>query len=337
MLLVAALVVLSVVVWRSPQLHHNTGPSAVDVELSTEQARADDLAEQNRRKDDLLRRPRPPETDDQARADDLKHQLDEALKSHDGRADDLAGQLHDAETKLRARRPPPSGDPSKSRADDLARQLHDTETKLTAPRTTVLSPVVASLSKQQIIGSTHLFGLYTAQGPFSYSELGFVQSEVHRKANMVGYFQNWTDPFRADAIETTWRHGQIPLLTWEPTTPAGRTDPPFTLASILDGTYDAYIRSYAQGIRQLGLPVVVRLAHEMNAYWYPWSEIRAFDDTPINGNRRGEYVDMWRHVHDIFQAEGANDLTVWLWAPQPRRPDPPPTPRIRVLSWRPVC
>ena len=45
----------------------------------------------------------------------------------------------------------------------------------------------------------------------------------------------------------------------------------------------------------------------MNGNWYPWSE-RA------NGNRRGQFVKAWRHVHRIFTRVGANNAT-WVWCP----------------------
>ena len=35
----------------------------------------------------------------------------------------------------------------------------------------------------------------------------------------------------------------------------------------------------------------------------------------LNGNSPGDYVKMWRHVHDIFEAEGANQYVIWVWAP----------------------
>jgi len=36
---------------------------------------------------------------------------------------------------------------------------------------------------------------------------------------------------------------------------------------------------------------------------------------PIPRASAGDYVKMWRHVHDVFQQEGANNLVVWVWAP----------------------
>ena len=45
----------------------------------------------------------------------------------------------------------------------------------------------------------------------------------------------------------------------------------------------------------------------MNGFWFPWTE-------GVNGNKPGEYVTAWRHVHDIFTAVGATNAT-WVWCP----------------------
>jgi beta-mannanase len=45
----------------------------------------------------------------------------------------------------------------------------------------------------------------------------------------------------------------------------------------------------------------------MNGNWFPWSE-------QVNGNKSGEYVRAWRHVHDIFTNKGATNVT-WVWSP----------------------
>jgi hypothetical protein len=165
--------------------------------------------------------------------------------------------------------------------------------------------------------STNLVGLYTQQSPFSYAEIDLVQGAVERRASIIGFFQSWQDPFRVDALENAWRHGQVPLLTWEPQPQVGVISSDVTaynLPAILSGRYDDYIRSYARGIKARGLPLVLRLAHEMNGNWYPWSEVD-FAGDPVNGNQRGQYALMWRHVHDIFEVEGANEFTIWLWSP----------------------
>ncbi len=166
--------------------------------------------------------------------------------------------------------------------------------------------------------STRLFGLYTTQSPFNWAEYDDVTAKVGVTPNVAGYFQGWDGSFRADAVTRSWAKGALPLLTWEsrPIT-AGNNEsvaPDYSLPVILSGKYDDYLRQYARDIVALGLPVAIRLDHEMNGTWYPWSE-RDWDYNSLNGNGPGDYVAMWRHVHDIFQAEGANQYVIWVWAP----------------------
>ena len=107
----------------------------------------------------------------------------------------------------------------------------------------------------------------------------------------------------------------MPVLSWEPwptVQPVGpdsdnTKDPGYTLASIIDGSHDEYIDRFATEVRDLGLPVAIRFAHEMNGNWFPWSE-------ETNGNKKGEYVEAWRHVHDRFTAIGATNA-IWIWSP----------------------
>jgi mannan endo-1,4-beta-mannosidase len=80
------------------------------------------------------------------------------------------------------------------------------------------------------------------------------------------------------------------------------------LRDIIDGNYDSYLQTFAQAVTAEGLPVVIRLDQEMNGNWFPWSE-------GVNGNTSGQYVQMWQHVWNIFQAAGANEYVIWLWAP----------------------
>ena len=51
---------------------------------------------------------------------------------------------------------------------------------------------------------------------------------------------------------------------------------------------------------------MLRPMHEMNGDWYPWCGT-------VNGNTPAEYVAAWRHIHDIFEAQGATNVT-WVWS-----------------------
>ncbi len=102
--------------------------------------------------------------------------------------------------------------------------------------------------------------------------------------------------------------GEIPFFSWSSeSAEAPEGDGAFQLSDIIDGRYDAYIRSFARAARRWGHPFFLRFDWEMNGNWFPWSE-RA------DGNARGQYVEAWRHVHDIFTSVGATNAN-WVWCP----------------------
>lgn len=142
------------------------------------------------------------------------------------------------------------------------------------------------------------------------SELDAAEAAAGARVDLFGFYQGWAsgEPFdraRADAVTA---RGAIPVLAWEPYDwQAGTEQPEFALSRILRGDHDAYIRSWARDITAWGKPLMLRFAYEMNGDWMPWSE-------GVNGNRPGEYVAAWRHVHRIFASEGAANVS-WVWAP----------------------
>jgi beta-mannanase len=51
----------------------------------------------------------------------------------------------------------------------------------------------------------------------------------------------------------------------------------------------------------------------MDGWWWPWGEGRINEGGPIvNGNESGDFVAMWRHIHDIFVDEQVDNVT-WVW------------------------
>lgn len=157
------------------------------------------------------------------------------------------------------------------------------------------------------------FGLYTEQAPFNYSESDLVARAVGKKPDTIGFFLGWDQGFRPDAVTKAWRQGMLPLLTWEslPNLPlAVRTtaDEDYEMSRILGGEFDDYIDQFALDVKDLGLPLIIRLNQEMNADYYPWSDTQKY-------NKRGEYVALWRYVVDRFRAIGADRHVIWLWTP----------------------
>jgi hypothetical protein len=160
------------------------------------------------------------------------------------------------------------------------------------------------------------FGVSTYEAPWSASELDGVAKAAGTRPTMVEYFVKWTQDFDAAAVDASYRQGMLPVLSWEPWSGSGGgvNQPEYSLTSIADGTHDDYITKFAQSVAAQEWPLVLRFAHEMNGTWYPWSEQRS-------GNKQGEYVAAWQHVHDVFEAAGADNV-IWLWSPNILRPVP---------------
>ncbi len=62
---------------------------------------------------------------------------------------------------------------------------------------------------------------------------------------------------------------------------------------------DSAIRSYAQELAALKVPIFLRYASEMNGKWVPW-----------HGNP-ADYIKKWRMVHDIMEQVAPNVAMVW--------------------------
>ncbi|MGN8050237.1 glycosyl hydrolase [Curtobacterium sp. 22159] len=175
------------------------------------------------------------------------------------------------------------------------------------------TPVAVPTKAQILAQPTRWYGLYTAQAPFNWAEYDEVSQQVGKATNMTGFFQGFDQDFNATAVQRSWANGRLPLMTWESAPAKSGNDEKYiagyTNADIISGKFDAYLTKYAQALAANGQPMVIRLDHEMNGSWYNWSEGTA------QQNATGSYVAMWKHVHDVFQANGANQYVIWNWAP----------------------
>lgn len=169
------------------------------------------------------------------------------------------------------------------------------------------TPITAPARADLVAPTSRYYGMYTEQAPFNWATFDATSAKVGVAPNLVGYFSGWDETFRANAVTRAWAQGRMPMMTWESRPINAGNDsnvaPEYSLPKIIGGDFDAYLHQYAKDIVATGLPLAIRLDHEMNGIWYPWSETDG-QGKSINGNSAGDYVKMWRHVHDIFQQEG---------------------------------
>lgn len=170
-------------------------------------------------------------------------------------------------------------------------------------------------------------GVQTGQGGYDLTDLDAFVAATGRAPSVLQFSQDWAhNDFDRTVFDRIAGRGMLPILSWEPwdytaaRAHSSGEQPEYRLARIVEGRYDGYLESWAEGIKSLDYPVAVRFGHEMNGFWYPWCE-------QANGNRKGDYVAAYRHVHDIFREIGA-DKVIWVWSPNVTYPGADPLRRL---------
>lgn len=145
---------------------------------------------------------------------------------------------------------------------------------------------------------TVMLGAYSSyRGLSDARSVRMLESQLGRRLRIDNHYYTWGDPFPGPAERNDATAGRIPMITWW-----GVEDAP-----IIDGSQDGIIEARAAAVKAYGKPVLLRWGAEMNGNWYPWSG-------PKNGDDPSQFVAAWRHIHDLFAAEGATNVS-WVWAP----------------------
>ena len=140
-----------------------------------------------------------------------------------------------------------------------------------------------------------LMGAYEAVSPGTWAGMAEFGSATGVTPKVALYYSTWNSGFNTTFAQAARSHGAYVFVELEPFG--------VSLASIAAGRSDNYLRTYASTIREFGHPVILSFAHEMNGNWYSWGDGHV---TPA------EFIAAWRHVVQVFRAEGASNVT-WVW------------------------
>jgi hypothetical protein len=144
-------------------------------------------------------------------------------------------------------------------------------------------------------------GVWSGQ-PWEPGNLDAVTTLLGRAPSIFLTYQGWDRGFYASDMQQIAQRGAAHVVTWVPTG--------YTLQSIASGSHDAFIRAWASGAAAWGGRIYLRPMHEMNGDWYSWGR-------GVNGNTPSDFIAAWRHMHDIFVAQGATNV-MWVWSPNVR-------------------
>ena len=145
-------------------------------------------------------------------------------------------------------------------------------------------------------------GVFEPGVPPGYAPVTKFAQVAGRQPNLVGYYSGWPEPFNASWADVLREHRATPFVQIDPTDAS--------VAALANGTYDIYLRSYADSVRAYGHAVVLGFGHEMNAPWYSWGYRHVAPTT---------FVAAWRHLVTLFREQGADNVT-WLWTLQADEP-----------------
>jgi hypothetical protein len=152
---------------------------------------------------------------------------------------------------------------------------------------------------------------WKAWKPSDLSTVDSFEQGARKHAAIVMWYADWQHNARplTSQLNAIERRGSTPEITWEPWDASKglyNPQPRYRLVNIIDGKFDSYIRGWAHTLAAWKHPVLLRFAQEMDGNWFPW-------DDYAHGNRPGQFVQAWRHVHRIFELAGATNVK-WVWS-----------------------
>src|SRR4051794_35898139 len=134
----------------------------------------------------------------------------------------------------------------------------------------------------------------------STTSLEAAETAVGRRFDLVYSFHDINDDIPSAYDRSLVDQGRVLHIALD-SPDYGSADPTTVpWAAIAAGDFDADLVRQARGVASLHVPVFVTFDHE------PDQPQRAAVGTPA------EFVAAWRHVHDVFAAQGATNA-VWVW------------------------
>ncbi len=97
--------------------------------------------------------------------------------------------------------------------------------------------------------SASYLGVYINGSPPDYQPIANFANVTGTKPNLVGYYSGWAQPFAQSYAQLIRSHGVIPFVQIDPTYAS--------VPQIVAGAYDAYLRLYADSVRNFGHAVVI--------------------------------------------------------------------------------
>ncbi|CAF1140123.1 unnamed protein product [Rotaria sp. Silwood1] len=161
--------------------------------------------------------------------------------------------------------------------------------------------------------------IYYGNQGWNMNQVQSFSSWIGKRPMVILLFTDWCNTSMNNLftyqLNNIWNNGSIPAITWEPFGCGGSSQPGI-MKLVQNQTYDIYINQFGDRLKiWLAGPdgvfgnrddrrAYLRLAHEMNGNWYPWSM----------GSIPQDFISAWRRIHDIFTNKSLDSTRLqWIW------------------------
>jgi mannan endo-1,4-beta-mannosidase len=159
-----------------------------------------------------------------------------------------------------------------------------------------------------------LFGLYHAPHNNYTKELTGLEEDLDFKFELIMDYYNFTVPFKEakKSILPLYKDKRTMLITLQPfiTRTAKDHNGSCLIPEIANGDYDEFLFEWASGLKEMGEPVFLRFANEMNGDWAEWCSWFYSLDPDL-------YIMAWNRIYTLFEKVGADNV-YFVWNPHDR-------------------
>lgn len=146
-------------------------------------------------------------------------------------------------------------------------------------------------------------GMFIPYAPDSIGNVQMIQKDVEKTFSVLMFYKSFNDEFPEQAVKNAVENGSIPHITWEPWILSKSGE----MNDLLQGKYDGQISKWVEGVKRVKYPLFIRLGHEMNGNWYPWSGTKNNNDPQI-------YIKFYKYIVDKFKGAKVDNVS-WVWCP----------------------
>ena len=156
-------------------------------------------------------------------------------------------------------------------------------------------------------------------GDVTLQDVRVYQHAVGKPVAWVYFWNNWYENPRFPYQTASWirANGSVPyirlMLLSSPRIP--RPDPVYSLQNIINGKFDALLRSWMQDARDFGSPVIAEYGVEVDGWWFPWNGLYNREGGSY-ADSVGRFREAYRHIIRIARQEGAYNVR-WVFHVDP--------------------